>query len=113
MNATLEPTIKHTNPAKTAKDSPRGERGERDPRQNRNGLQCPDGMLDLPARPRTGSPVPWLTSIHATNGRGRYGNAKIDNTAPRPLALKAVCGPDDTPDPVLTIMLPYESTRSE
>ena len=75
MNATLEPTIKHTNPAKTAKDSPRGERGERDPRQNRNGLQCPDGMLDLPARPRTGSPVPWLTSIHATNGRGRYGNA--------------------------------------
>lgn len=25
--------------------------------------------------PRTGSPVPWLTSLHARPGRGRYGNA--------------------------------------
>jgi hypothetical protein len=29
----------------------------------------------LPDSPRTGSRVPWLTSIHATLGRGRYGDA--------------------------------------
>ena len=33
---------------------------------------------------------------------------KNDNREPRPLALKAVCGPGDSPDPVITIMLPTE-----
>ena len=31
-----------------------------------------------------------------------------DNTAPRPLALKAICGPGDTSESVVTIMRPYE-----
>lgn len=31
--------------------------------------------VPLPEAPRTGSPVPWLTSIHATPGRGNYGDA--------------------------------------
>src|SRR4051794_32936411 len=30
--------------------------------------------LPLPEAPRTASPVPWLTSIHATPGRGNYGD---------------------------------------
>ena len=30
----------------------------------------------LPTAPKTASPVPWLTSIHATPGRGNYGDAK-------------------------------------
>lgn len=31
-----------------------------------------------------------------------------DNTSPQPVTLKAICGPGDTPDPVITIMLPNE-----
>jgi hypothetical protein len=31
--------------------------------------------VPLPEAPFTASPVPWLTSIHATPGRGNYGNA--------------------------------------
>jgi hypothetical protein len=31
-----------------------------------------------------------------------------DNTAPKPVILKAICGPGDTAEPVLTILLPYE-----
>jgi len=31
--------------------------------------------VPLPEAPITASPVPWLTSIHATPGRGNYGNA--------------------------------------
>ena len=31
-----------------------------------------------------------------------------DNTAARPIALKAICGPGDTAEPVMTIMRPYE-----
>ena len=30
--------------------------------------------VPLPPRPKTTSPVPWLTSIHATPGRGPYGD---------------------------------------
>ena len=33
---------------------------------------------------------------------------KNNNDLPRPIALKAICGPGDTPDFVITIMLPYE-----
>lgn len=29
----------------------------------------------LPTIPRSASPVPWLTSLHATDGRGEYGSA--------------------------------------
>jgi hypothetical protein len=32
-------------------------------------------VVPLPDIPRTGSPVPWLTSIHGTPGRGNYGDA--------------------------------------
>lgn len=32
--------------------------------------------VPLPAIPQTTSPVPWLTSIHATPGRGNYGDPK-------------------------------------
>jgi hypothetical protein len=32
-------------------------------------------MVRLPAAPRTASPVPWLTSIHAVHVRGPYGRA--------------------------------------
>lgn len=31
-----------------------------------------------------------------------------DNTAPTPMTLKAICGPGDTPEPVITILLPHE-----
>ena len=31
-----------------------------------------------------------------------------DNTAPKLVTLKAICSPGDTPEPVLTIMLPNE-----
>lgn len=30
----------------------------------------------LPEAPRTASPVPWLTSIHAREGRGHYGDSR-------------------------------------
>ncbi|MCC6127468.1 MAG: hypothetical protein IT426_21120 [Pirellulales bacterium] len=33
---------------------------------------------------------------------------KNDNTSPKPVTLKAICGPGDTPEPVITIMLPNE-----
>lgn len=42
-------------------------------------LQPPTGprakrqQVTLPAAPRTGSPVPWLTSIHSTTNRGPWG----------------------------------------
>jgi len=32
-------------------------------------------FVPLPAAPKTASPVPWLTSIHAIPGRGAYGDA--------------------------------------
>lgn len=32
-------------------------------------------VVRLPEAPRTGSPVPWLTSLHATKKRGPYGRA--------------------------------------
>src|SRR5688500_2673307 len=31
--------------------------------------------VELPRIPRTKSPVPWLTSLHARPGRGPYGDA--------------------------------------
>ena len=71
----MESKINYTNHATTAKNEPHQPHGEQDARRNPYQPQRPDGMLDLPDRPRTGSPVPWLTSIHATNGRGRYGDA--------------------------------------
>src|SRR5262249_33438991 len=33
-----------------------------------------NSVVTLPECPVTSSPVPWLTSIHATSGRGEYGN---------------------------------------
>jgi hypothetical protein len=33
-------------------------------------------MVSLPKAPRNASPVPWLTSIHSTPGRGRYGDSR-------------------------------------
>ena len=35
-----------------------------------------DALVRLPQAPLTKSPVPWLTSIHATEGRGPYGDSK-------------------------------------
>lgn len=35
----------------------------------------PSRLVPLPEGPKTASPVPWLTSIHATPGRGQYGDA--------------------------------------
>jgi hypothetical protein len=32
-------------------------------------------FVRLPLAPRTASPVPWLTSVHATEGRGPYGDS--------------------------------------
>lgn len=49
-------------------------RQPQDERQRHGGAlrqdECP-----VPLGPKTASPVPWLTSIHATKGRGRYGDA--------------------------------------
>src|SRR3954447_2215477 len=36
--------------------------------------QQPPVLVPLPECPVTASPVPWLTSIHATPGRGEYGD---------------------------------------
>jgi hypothetical protein len=38
--------------------------------------QSADTPLSLPEAPKTDSPVPQLTSIHATPGRGPYGDAR-------------------------------------
>lgn len=38
-----------------------------------------------------------LFTVHVNNGKG-----------PKPVTLKAVCGPGDTAEPVITIMLPDE-----
>jgi aminocarboxymuconate-semialdehyde decarboxylase len=40
-----------------------------------NGYKWESGRLyaQMPAVPLTASPVPWLTSLHATEGRGAYG----------------------------------------
>ena len=35
-------------------------------------------------------------------------NVQNDNAAPRPVRLKAVCGPDDDGEPCLTLMAPEE-----
>lgn len=35
-----------------------------------------DQLVALPHAPITASPVPWLTSIHSTPGRGHYGDAR-------------------------------------
>ena len=45
------------------------------PTPDRNGPSVPSNMVPLPEAPKTTSPVPWLTSIHATPGRGNYGDA--------------------------------------
>lgn len=39
-----------------------------------NARQQSPALVPLPECPVTASPVPWLTSIHATPGRGDYGN---------------------------------------
>jgi len=66
----------YTNQAVKANNETERTRKQRDARQNPHQPKRPDGMLDIPDSPRTGSPVPWLTTIHATNGRGRYGDAR-------------------------------------
>jgi hypothetical protein len=48
-------------------------------RRERRGERVEDrisgpGAMFLPEAPRTKSPVPWLTSIHARKGRGPYGD---------------------------------------
>lgn len=48
------------------------------PTRDRNEPTRPNtapNMVPLPEAPKTTSPVPWLTSIHATPGRGDYGDA--------------------------------------
>ncbi|MFO0840867.1 MAG: hypothetical protein U0797_00520 [Gemmataceae bacterium] len=45
-------------------------------RTNPDTSGAPPGYVPLPAAPKTRSPVPWLTSIHATPGRGNYGDAR-------------------------------------
>lgn len=42
--------------------------------ENRDPMYVPD-FVPLPRAPVTASPVPWLTSIHATPGRGGFGDA--------------------------------------
>lgn len=42
--------------------------------EQRNCRREPSRCVPLPDAPRTTSPVPWLTSIHATPGRGNYGD---------------------------------------
>ena len=53
-------------PQSQARNSPPNGVAEFAPRRN---------YVPLPEAPKTTSPVPWLTSIHATPGRGNYGNA--------------------------------------
>src|SRR5262249_33800819 len=54
-------------------DNPRGKHDSDQPSRT---------QFPLPEAPRTGSPVPWLTSIHATPGRGKYGDPAFRGTAP-------------------------------
>jgi hypothetical protein len=39
-------------------------------------VRFPIRYIELPAAPRTGSPIPGLTSIHAARQRGPYGDAR-------------------------------------
>lgn len=45
-------------------------------RNSRSGEARQMNVVPLPEAPKTASPVPWLTSIHGTPGRGNYGDAK-------------------------------------
>lgn len=53
-------------------------------------------MFRTEARKRRGSQI--LFSLYVQN----------DNTAPKLVTLKAICGPGDEAEPVITIMLPNE-----
>lgn len=70
------------------------------------GVQCQDREGRL-----------WdILTVFATTARRSSGGAELlfrvyvrnDNRQPRPVTLKAVCGPGDDAAPVLTIMLPQE-----
>ena len=57
--------------------------------------------------------VLWMFKIAARRGNG--GSVldfsllvRNNNIRPEPVDLKAICGPGDTPEPVITIMLPEE-----
>ncbi len=56
----------------------RGPGGARTPdaRANPDARGPAPAYVPLPAVPKTRSPVPWLSSIHATPGRGAYGDAR-------------------------------------
>jgi hypothetical protein len=57
--------------------------------------------------------VLWMTRLAVrANPDGRVATVRLlvrnDNRLPRPVQLKAVCGPDDDVRPCITIMLPDE-----
>ena len=41
-----------------------------------NDANTNQSMVCLPAAPSTASPVPWLTSLHAREGRGSFGDPR-------------------------------------
>ena len=46
-------------------------------------------QVTLPASPKTGSPMPWLTSIHAVQNRGPWGDAGYRGNCSRYLIEEA------------------------
>ena len=75
-------------------------------------VEVPEGVEGQDERGRL-----WdvLTMFCFAARQGRRGTELVydllvrnDNTSPQPVSLKAICGPGDTPEPVLTIMMPDE-----
>lgn len=76
-------------------------------------VEVPDGVQ---GQDEVGRLWDVLTMLrHASRGAGGGGSTLFfdvlvlnDNTCPKPLRLKAVCGPDDDLSPCITVMLPGE-----
>jgi hypothetical protein len=81
----------------------------------------PDGLKETPPRfPKDGTnergrlhDVVWMLHCAIPRGRGPLVNfellvARDGEEEPRTVKLKAICGPGDTPEPVITILLPEE-----
>lgn len=60
-------------------------------RETEDGHRDKDRLVPLPAAPVTGSPVPWLTSLHATPGRGPYGDPRYRGNCSGRLIKDLLC----------------------
>jgi hypothetical protein len=76
-------------------------------------VEIPEGVT---GQDETGRLWDALTMLRHASSRTRGGESTLyfdvlvlnDQTCPRPVRLKAVCGPDDDGSPCVTVMLPEE-----